>query len=102
MIESFSDMKHSISYSLPVTIFRQGDSFVAYSPVLDLSSAGKTEDDAKRMFLEAVGIFFEELSESGTLDSVLKDLGWTKTDNRLEPPKLAEHSLMSVQAPVVA
>lgn len=54
------------------------------------------------MFAEAVETLFEELLEMGTLETVLMDLGWTKVDNRLEPPRLVEHSLMSVQVPVAA
>ena len=95
-------MKSGISFSLPVTIFREGDAFVAYTPALDLSSAGKTEEDAKRMFAEAVETLFEELSEIGSLDSVLKDLGWTKSNGNFQPPKVVEHSLMSFQVPAAA
>lgn len=95
-------MNRNISYSLPITIFREGESFVAYTPALDLSSVGKTEEEAKRMFSEAVETFFEELLEMGTLESVLKDLGWTKDKKGFEPPKVVEHSLMSVQVPAGA
>lgn len=84
-----------INYSLPVTIFKEKDAFVAYTPALDLSSVGKTEDEAKRMFTEAVESFFEELKALGTLEEVLENLGWTKHDNTFEPPKVVEHSLMS-------
>ncbi len=89
-----------MSYSLPVTIFREGESFVAYTPALDLSSTGKTEQEARRMFAEAVETFFEELLEMGTLESVLGDLGWTKNKDEFEPPKVVEHSLISVQVPM--
>ena len=71
-------MDQTISYGLPVTIFREGDAFVAHTPALDISSVGKNEEEAKRMFSEAVETFFEELIEMNTLDTVLKDLGWTK------------------------
>lgn len=90
-------MKPNMSVSLPVTIFRDGNAFVAYTPALDLSSAGKTEEEAKKMFLEAVDTFFEELIDMGTLDAVLKDLGWTKRDGAHYPPRVIEHSLMSVK-----
>ena len=92
-------MDQSISYSLPVTIFREGDAFVAYTPALDLSSVGKTEKDAKRMFAEAVEAFFEELANMGTTASVLKDLGWTHVNGKFEPPHVVEQSLMNVMIP---
>lgn len=89
--------KSGLSYSLPVTIFREGASFIAYTPALDLSSAGKTEKDARRMFAEAIEIFFEELTEMGTLHEVLKDLGWTKRNGTFTPPKVVEQSFMDVK-----
>ncbi len=95
-------MKKGISYQLPVTVFREGDAFVAYTPALDLSSAGKTEDDARRMFAEAVETFFEELTEMGTLNAVLKDLGWTTHKGALQPPKVVDHSMMQFAVPAIA
>lgn len=91
-------MKERIVYKLPVTVFREGDAFVAYTPSLDLSSVGTTEHDAKRMFVEAVETFFEELTEMGTLDVVLKDLGWTRHNGALQPPKVVDHSMMQFAA----
>ncbi|MDR3642968.1 MAG: type II toxin-antitoxin system HicB family antitoxin [Candidatus Doudnabacteria bacterium] len=67
---------------LLVQIFKQGKEYVAYTPVLDLSTSGKTRAQAKRMFAEAVQIFFEELERMGTLNEVLTDLGWVKTGTR--------------------
>jgi len=61
---------------------------VAYSPALDLSTCGHDLEEAKKMFSEAVEIFFEELTEKGTLDEVLLGLGWTKKDDEIVPPML--------------
>lgn len=60
-----------IEVSLPVSILREGKYFIAYTPVLDLSTSGKTFEEAKQRFGEVVQIFFEELLEKGTLDEVL-------------------------------
>lgn len=95
-------MNQTISYGLPVTIFREGAAFVAHSPALDLSSVGSSEEEAKRMFSEAVEIFFEELIEMGTLDSVLKDLGWTKSNGKFQPPEVVRQSVMNVMVPLAA
>jgi len=78
-----------ISYNLSVLITKQGKSFVAYSPVLDLSTVGKTEMKAKKMFVEAVSLFFEELIERNTLNEVLVDLGWQKVKKVWNPPKVS-------------
>ena len=93
-------MDQTISYGLPVTIFREGDAFVAHTPALDISSVGKNEEEAKRMFSEAVETFFEELIEMNTLDTVLKDLGWTKAHGTFQPPETVRQSMMKVRVPL--
>ncbi|MFA5936399.1 MAG: type II toxin-antitoxin system HicB family antitoxin [Candidatus Paceibacterota bacterium] len=72
--------------NLPVTIFKEGKSYVAYSPALDLSTSASTYKKAQTRFLEIVEIFLEELGEMGTLDSVLSSLGWQKVKSNWQPP----------------
>lgn len=72
--------------NLPVTIFKEGKSYVAYSPALDLSTSASTYKKAQTRFLEIVEIFLEELGEMGTLDSVLTNLGWQKVKSNWQPP----------------
>ena len=77
----------NIQFGLPVTILKEGNSFVAYTPALDLSTSGVSFEDAQKNFIEAVNIFFEELIEMGTLDEVLTELGWQIEDNK-DGPKI--------------
>ena len=72
--------------NLPVTIFKEGKSYVAYSPALDLSTSASTYKKAQKNFSEIVGIFIEELMEMGTLDKVLRELGWQKVKSNWQPP----------------
>lgn len=88
--------------SLPVSILREGDSFVAYSPALDLSTVGKTFEQAKARFEEAVQIFFEEISEKGTLDIVLNELGWQKQNKYFVPPVVVSHETEKFSIPCFA
>lgn len=90
-------MSTSASITLPVTIFQEDGSFVAYTPALDLSTAAPTEAEAKRMFGEAVHAFFEELTEAGTLFTVLQELGWTIDQGHPTPPKVIEHRMMDIR-----
>ncbi len=53
-----------VQVNLPVSFLKEGKTYVAYTPALDLSSCGKTLVEAERMFNEAVTLFFEELQES--------------------------------------
>ncbi len=50
--------------------------FVAYSPVLDLTTCGETFEEAKKNFAEAVDIFFAECIKHNTLDKALQACGW--------------------------
>lgn len=63
---------------LTVNFFREGRKFVAHSPALDISTCGDSFEEAKRNFAEMADIFIDETIEMGTLDNVLKSLGWKK------------------------
>ena len=75
MEKTFFETKFSVS------IFKEGNEFIAYSPVLDLSTCGKNYDEVMRRFEEIVYIFFEELIKKGTLNETLENLGWRKMYN---------------------
>lgn len=82
--------------SLPVTIFKEGKSYVAYSPALDISTCASTYKKAQARFSEIVGIFIEELAEMGTLDMVLRDLGWQKVKSNWQPPVVVSNYFQSM------
>jgi len=86
--------------ALPVTIFREGDAFVAHTPALDLSTCGSTLKETQRNFSDAVNLFIEVCIEKGTLDDVLADMGWTKKDSGWVPPLVVSHESYSVQIPL--
>lgn len=67
-----------INLQIPVFMFKEGNTFVAYTPALDLSSCGSTLEEAQNNFKDAVSLFLNELEEMGTLDKVLVKLGWKK------------------------
>jgi len=91
--------KLNFQASLPVTILREGDQFVAYTHALDLSTSGDTFEQAQRRFVEAVQIFFEECFSMGTLDSVLIDLGWKKGKSQWNPPVVVAQDMQMVKVP---
>ena len=78
-------------FNLPVSIFKEGDYFIAYTPALDLSTAGKTFRQVKQRFQEVVKIFFEEIANRGTLEEVLSELGWNKLQKQWSPPPVIAH-----------
>jgi len=64
---------------IPYTVhtFKEGGTYVAYVPELDVSSCGATDDEARRNIREAVQAFLETSAEMGTLDEILKEAGYT-------------------------
>ena len=49
---------------------------MAYCPPLDLSTQGKTQEEAKRNLIEASELFLISCIERGTLEMALKELGF--------------------------
>lgn len=92
--------KTNIQFALPVSILREDDSYIAYTPALDLSTVGDSFEEAKKRFEEAVEVFFEEISEKGTLEDVLLELGWQKHDKKLSPPVVVAHQTEQFSIPV--
>ncbi len=74
-------------------LFTQEDdnTYIAYCPVLELSSYGDNIEDAKEAFNEALTIFIKETTRKGTLEKELLSLGWTlrkKPEPEYHPPPL--------------
>lgn len=90
----------NIQFSLPVTILKEGKYFIAYTPVLDISTSGKTFEEAKKRFDELVCLFFEELIEKKTLDKVLTGLGWTRTQKTWFPPVIVSSVTQKFNIPL--
>lgn len=93
----------SIGASLPLLFLKEGKSFIAYSPALDLSASGTTIAKAKKSFEQIITLFFEELVERGTLEEVLRDMGWFKQNSEWQPPiEIQEITSVSFRLPVAA
>ncbi|PIR53584.1 hypothetical protein COU76_00320 [Candidatus Peregrinibacteria bacterium CG10_big_fil_rev_8_21_14_0_10_49_10] len=67
-----------LAISVPVFLLKEKKSFIAYTPTLDLSVSGSTQERAKKNFQKTLQLFLEELLEENTLETYLKDMGWTK------------------------
>jgi hypothetical protein len=83
----------NVEVNLPVAFIEEAGQVVAYTPALDLSTVGKDETEAKERFGELVRIFFADLIENGTIDTVLSELGWVKTESQWRPPVISQESV---------
>lgn len=78
-------------------IFKEGETFIAYSPKLDVSSCGNTIDEARKNLKIAVQLFLEEAEKMGTLEEILQESGYEKTGiNVWKTPQLIATELMSI------
>jgi hypothetical protein len=91
----------NIEAKIPVVFFEEGHKVIAYSPALDLSTFGSSEEQARKRFIEAAAIFFNEITEMGTLDQVLEEYGWrkTKVEKSWSPPVFRTCTEETIQIP---
>jgi len=73
-------------------IFKEGRSYVAHALELDVSSCGGTKEKALKNLKEAVRLFLEEAGKMGTLEQILEEAGYTKSNQ-----KIASRNFISVQ-----
>lgn len=73
-------------FSFDVHIFREGDTYVAYVPSLDVSSCGATDDEAWRNIRDAVRGFLASCADIGTLDEILREAGYEREGGKWRAP----------------
>lgn len=64
-------------------------SFIAYTPELDVTSCGPTEEKARKNLHEAVEIVLEEIERKGKLKELLQEMGFQKEKSRWLPPRIS-------------
>jgi predicted RNase H-like HicB family nuclease len=84
-----SQLKKIISADVTVMLYQQGDYVMAYCPALELSSYGKTEQEATAAFREALDIFLEYCGEQGTLEQNLIACGWDIRQGYHQPEEVS-------------
>lgn len=85
-------------FKLSVTFLKEGKQFIAYSPALDLSTCGKTLEEARRRFAEASLLLLQELHRRGSTEEVLTGLGWKKGRESFTPPLVVGQEIHLVPA----
>ena len=74
-------------FSFDTHIFKEGDTYVAYVPALDLSSCGATDEEARRNIRAAVRGFLGASADMGTLDEILREAGYQKDGDDWRAPE---------------
>lgn len=81
-----------LEVKLNVFIWNDESVFYAYSPALDLTGYGKTENEAKRSFETTLQEFVKYTTNKKTLFDELEHLGWTvnRKKKRMHVPDLED------------
>jgi predicted RNase H-like HicB family nuclease len=74
-------------FSFTAHIFREGPTFVAYVPALDVSSCGSTDEEARRNIRDAVRGFLAASAGMGTLDEILQEAGYEREGEQWRAPE---------------
>jgi predicted RNase H-like HicB family nuclease len=82
--------------SFTAHIFREGETYVAYVPELDLSSCGSDADEARKNIRDAVAGFLETAAEMGTLKEILEEGGYTLEENTWRAPEFVSLDRLSL------
>ena len=67
----------TLNIEFTANIWQEGDQFVAHAMPLDVISAGRTPEEARKALDEAVHLFLVTAAEVGTLDQVLDEAGYS-------------------------
>jgi|SRR5277367_1313563 len=85
--------------ALTVEVWKEGASYIAYSPELDISSWGKTTAQARSRLREAVALFMEEAARMGTLAAILEESGFERRGKTYRPRPVLVREKMRLALP---
>ena len=78
-------------------LFREGETYVAHVPELDLSSCGDTEAETRPNIKDAVAGFLNTAEEQGTLEQILEEAGYRLDGGRRREPEIVSTERMQVR-----
>ncbi|MDA2930443.1 type II toxin-antitoxin system HicB family antitoxin [Acidobacteria bacterium AH-259-O06] len=82
--------------SFTVHIFREGKTYVAYVPELDVCSCGKNPEEARKNIRDAVQGFLQTSKDLGTLDGILEEAGFQREGDDWHAPEFVALDRLSL------
>ena len=79
-----------IKISVSVYLFKEGDTYIAYCPSLDLSGYDTTEETAKKDFEYILKDWLKTQAENNTLKKDLEFHGWRMGNNTANEPGIID------------
>lgn len=81
---------NNIKISVSVYLFKEGNTYIAYCPSLDLSGYDTTEESAKADFEYILRDWLRTQSKNKTLKNDLEQHGWRMENNIANEPMLSD------------
>ena len=88
--------------SFTAQVWKEGATFVAYSPELDVSSCGDSLAKARAALREAVSLFLEESARKGTLEAILSEAGFEKHGKSYRPRRILAREKLRLAVPLAS
>ncbi len=85
-----------------VQVWKEGQTYVSYSPELDISSCGDSMSEARARLREAVSLFLEECSRLGTLAAILAEAGFTRRGKSYHPRRILARAKVRLDIPLAS
>jgi predicted RNase H-like HicB family nuclease len=83
-------------------VWKEGPTFVSYSPELDVSSCGDSVAEARARLREAVSLFLEECSRRGTLNAILAESGFERRGKTYRPRRIIARGKFRLAIPLAS
>jgi len=87
-------------FSFTVHIFKEGDTYVAYVPSLDVSSCGVTDEEARQNIRDAVRGFLAASADQGTLEEILQEAGYELDGRAWRAPEFVSVDQLTTGIPI--
>jgi predicted RNase H-like HicB family nuclease len=83
-------------------VWKEGPTFVSYTPELDVSSCGESVAEARSRLREAVSLFLEECSRRGTLEAILAESGFERRGQSYRPRRIIARAKFRLAVPLAS
>jgi predicted RNase H-like HicB family nuclease len=88
--------------SFTAQVWKEGATFVSYSPEFDVSSCGSSLSKARAGLHEAVTLFLEECAHKGILEAILSEAGFEKRGRSYRPRRILTNEKIKIAVPLAS
>ena len=87
--EAHDNQNREYRFNIEFYVFMEDETYISYCPSLDISTSGKTFNEAVGNFYEMFQLYIESCVENKTLHDDLLAHGWKMQAKTIQPPTFA-------------